>query len=383
MQLAPLKIPIYLFDKNKIIGKKLLATGNGHCNIHNQSLSPSCYQSSSFSPKEIHTILKNFDFNAFKRFCEKIGLFLEIKENGKAYPISSSAKSVLEIFMPLLESVTLKLEEEILSISQTADTYCLQSPKDTYTFTHVILACGSEAMPKLGGSDKGLKLVKSLNLEILPTYPSLVPLKINSPKLQNLSGIKLKANITLMEANKSIYQTYDDLLFTSYGISGFGVLDTSSYLYQAKNPKILLDLLPAFSAKSLENIFLNLIKSYPNKNATEILSGLLHPKLALHLVKNLKLQLTNTKTIKQTLYALKNLTLDSPSLYGFDSAEVSGGGVSAREINTTSFECQKFKNLYIIGEMLDIVGNRGGYNLAFTWASAWNCAKAIQSTLKT
>ena len=285
--------------------------------------------------------------------------------------------------MPLLESVTLKLEEEILSISQTADAYCLQSPKDTYTFTHVILACGSEAMPKLGGSDKGLKLVKSLNLEILPTYPSLVPLKINSPKLQNLSGIKLKANITLMEANRSIYQTYDDLLFTNYGISGFGVLDASSYLYQAKNPKILLDLLPTFSAKSLENIFLNLIKSYPNKNTTEILSGLLHPKLALHLVKNLKLQLTNTKTIKQTLYALKNLTLDSPSLYGFDSAEVSGGGVSAREINTTSFECQKFKNLYIIGEMLDIVGNRGGYNLAFAWASAWNCAKAIQSTLKT
>ncbi|EFR48919.1 flavoprotein family protein [Helicobacter canadensis MIT 98-5491] len=274
------------------------------------------------------------------------------------------------------------MEEEILNINQTTHSYCLQSPKDIYAFTHVILACGSEAMPKLGGSDKGLKLAKSLNLEILPTYPSLVPLKVISPKLQNLSGIKLKANITLMEANKALYQTYNDLLFTNYGISGFGVLDTSSYLYQAKNPKILLDLLPTFSTKSLENIFLNLIKAYPNKNATELLSGLLHPKLALHLTQNLKLQLTNTKTIKQTLYALKNLTLDSPSLYGFDNAEVSGGGVSAKEINTTSFECQKLKNLYIIGEMLDIVGNRGGYNLAFAWASAWNCAKAIQNTLK-
>lgn len=284
--------------------------------------------------------------------------------------------------MPLLSQTTLKLQEEILSIRQSAHSYHLQSAHDSYTFSHVILACGSEAAPKLGGSDKGLALAKSLNLEILPTYPSLVPLKVDSPKLQALSGIKIKARITLKDSTTTLYQTCDDVLFTSYGISGFGVLDASSHLHKAKNPKILLDLLPNFSEKSLENALLNLIKSYPNKSTSAILSGLLHPKLALHLTQNLKLQITNTKTLKQTLYALKNLTLDSPSLHGFDNAEVSGGGISAKEINLKSLESKKFKNLYIIGEILDIVGDRGGYNLAFAWASAWACAKAIRNALQ-
>ncbi len=288
---------------------------------------------------------------------------------------------MLEIFTPLLNQTTLKLQEEILSIRKTDHSYYLQSTQDSYTFSHVILACGSEAAPKLGGSNKGFTLAKSLNLKILPTYPSLVPIKINSLKLQGLSGIKIKAKITLKDSTIILYQTYNDVLFTSYGISGFGVLDTSSYLHQAKSPKIILDLLPNFPEKSLENTLLNLIKRYPNKNTSEILSGLLHPKLALHLTQNLKLQITNTKTLKQTLYALKNLTLDSPSLHGFDNAEVSGGGISAKEISPISFESKRFKNLYIIGEMLDIVGDRGGYNLAFAWASAWGCAKAIHNAL--
>lgn len=382
--LASLKIPLILFDKNKTLGKKLLATGNGHCNIHNKNLKHSYYQSTSFTPQEIQTILNNFDYFAFEKHCKKIGLFLECKDNGKIYPASSSAKSVINIFESLLKEshISLKLQEEILSLSYKGESFCLQSTQNSYTFSHVILACGSEASPKLGGSDKGLLLAQKLGLEILPTYPSLVPLKLNSTAINNLSGIKIKANITLKDDDATLFKTYDDILFTNYGVSGFGILDLSSYLHQTKNPKIILDLLPNFSSQQLEKSLIYLIKSYPNRSTKEILSGFIHPKLAQLLSENLKLKITNTKTIKHTIYTLKNLLLDSPSYYGFESAEVSGGGVSGNEISKQTFESKKFKNLYLIGEMLDIVGNRGGYNLAFAWASAWACTKAISTHLE-
>ncbi|MDE5926702.1 MAG: aminoacetone oxidase family FAD-binding enzyme, partial [Helicobacter sp.] len=242
----------------------------------------------------------------------------------------------------------------------------------------VVLACGSEAAPKLGGSDKGLELVKSLGLEIVQTYPSLVSLKLESPLIRALSGVKIKAKLTLKKANQTLAEVLGDVLFTDYGISGFGVLDLSSFVRLEEDLQVILDFLPNFEERDLENQLANLAKTYPKRNLVVLLSGFLNPKIAKAFAQNFSWNPKNTKQLKQLVFKLKNFELHKPLLKGFENAEVSGGGVSGKEINPKSLESKKCPNLYIIGEMLDIVGNRGGYNLAFAFASAWVCARAVR-----
>lgn len=384
MALLSFGIPVALFEKNKNLGKKLLATGNGRCNIHNQNLNIRHYQTSSFDSQSIQSILQSFDFKAFLKTCQKFGIALEICEDGRAYPLSNSAKSVVEIFTDCLrdsENFEMYLETEILGLHKTQEGFLLQSNQGEEVYPYVVLACGSEAAPKLGGSDKGLQLAEGLGLEIIQTYPALVPLIVESRFASSLSGIKIKAKLTLKKDNKILKSVLGDLLFTDEGISGFGVLDISSDVRLERDLKVVLDFLPFLEERTLESQLANLIKSYPNRNPAILLSGFLHPKIAKAFAQSFTWNLKNTKELKQCVFRLKNFELKNPIPKGFESAEVSGGGVSGKEINPKTMESKKHKNLYIIGEMLDVVGDRGGYNLAFAFSSAWVCAQAIRNAL--
>ncbi len=376
--LAKYNIKTIIFEKNKILGKKLLATGNGRCNIHNANTNANEFQSSSFLTNELESILNSFDFKAFEKICKNLGLLLTKTENQKIYPLSNSAKSVLMIFEKHLQQAkNLKIlcENEVTKIANFKNGFQLETNnKELHICTHLILACGSQAHPKLGGSAKGLALAKSLQLEILQPYPSLTPLNCNIKSKEQISGVKINAKITLKDSIKILAQTTNDVLFTSYGISGFGVLDISSYCKTKKNLEIILDLLPTLSLQELENHFLH--KHNANLSLESILCGILPPKLAKYFMQNFNFT-NNTKHIKQLCFLLKNFNLKNIIPYGFEMAEVSGGGVSVKEIDAKTFASKKIKNLFIIGEMLDIVGNRGGHNLAFAWASAWHCAQAI------
>ena len=375
-------IPVVLFEKNKILGKKLLATGNGRCNIHNQHTNAKHYQSSSFSTQDIQSILEKFSFQAFCKFCQKLGIALEIQEDGRVYPLSNSAKSVLEVFTNFLiesQNFAMRLESEILELQPTQEGFLRKDTQGEAVYPYVVLACGSEAAPKLGGSDKGLKLAQGLGLEILQTYPSLVPLNMESKWLSSLSGVKITAKLTLKKENQALKTLLGDVLFTNYGISGFGVLDISSFMQLMPNLKIILDFLPNLGEKALENQLVSLVKSYLNRNLASLLSGFLHPKIAKAFAQNFPCNPKNTKQLKQLVFQLKNFEIHNPSLKGYEFAEVSGGGVSGKEINPKTMESKKHKNLYLVGEVLDIVGNRGGYNLAFAFSSAWVCAEAIRA----
>ncbi len=375
-------IPVALFEKNKNLGKKLLATGNGRCNIHNYNTNVKHYQTSTFDTKVIQNILQNFDFKAFLRICQKLGIALEIQEDGRVYPLANSAKSVLEVFSDLLRgfcNFEMYLETEILGLHKVQGGFLLQSHQEERIYPCVVLACGSEAAPKLGGSDKGLRLAKSLGLEIAQTYPTLVPLSVESKLLVPLNGVKIKAKLTLKKDNHILKTILGDVLFTDYGISGFGVLDISIAVQLEQDLRVVLDFLPLLEEKTLENQLAYLVKTYPNRNLVTLLSGFLHPKIAQAFVQNFTWNLKNTRELKQFVFQLKNFELKNPTLKGFENAEVSGGGVSGKEINPKTMESKKYKNLYIIGEMLDVVGERGGYNLAFAFSSAWVCAQAIRN----
>ena len=376
-------LPIYLFEKNRVLGKKLLASGNGRCNIHNLNTHVSCYQSSSFNSRAIQYILGNLSFLEFEKCCKKLGLLLTQQSDGRVYPNSQSAKSVLEIFSLKLEEgkVRIHLEEEILKIYRDSKNFFVQSSKGTYQSTYLILACGSEAHPKLGGSNKGLELAKSLGLEITQTYPSLVPLKLDTYSLRELSGVKLKVKITLKVNAKIEKEVVDDLLFTPYGISGFGVLDISSQIKKSQNNVLIIDFLPNFEEEFLEQTMLKLHKSFPQRSLLHLLNGFLPPKFAKVFMGVLKIKQCDRKNIKKLIFYLKNWEFKNPKPQGFENAEVSGGGISANSLKIDTLESKTIRGLYIIGEMLDVVGDRGGYNLAFAWASARVCAESLKNCI--
>ncbi|MBX7490833.1 aminoacetone oxidase family FAD-binding enzyme [Helicobacter turcicus] len=378
-------IPVVLFEKNKILGKKLLATGNGRCNIHNIHTDSTHFQSASFRQKDLQHILQNYPFIAFAKTCQNLGLLLESKEDGRVYPLANSAKSILEIFTHTLNTnpnLQIALNTEITAITPKDSSFLLQSQNNSTCFDILILACGSQAAPKLGGSDKGEKFAQNLGLKLYPSYPSLVPIRLDSTLISSLSGIKIKAKLTLKKNEQILAETLDDVLFTDYGISGFGVLDISSFMQTQKNFTLFLDFLPNLTSKTLENALQNTLKHQPKISIETLLCGFLHPKIAKAFVTHLHPNPNNTKHLKQFIFTLKNFLCENPRLKDFESAEVCGGGVSGKEIHPNTMESKNYKNLYIIGEMLDIVGNRGGYNLAFAWASAHACAKAVLSQIK-
>ncbi|MCI5969402.1 aminoacetone oxidase family FAD-binding enzyme [Helicobacter sp.] len=383
MLLSLHNIPITLFEKNKILGKKLLATGNGRCNIHNTHTNSTHFQSTSFLQKDLQNILQNYPFNAFAKTCQTLGLHLHTQENGKAYPLSNSAKSVLEIFTHTLNAnpnLQIHLNTEITAITKSDSNFLLHSHNHTTSFKTLILACGSQAAPKLGGSNKGEILAKQLNLKHHQAYPALVPIRLDST-FDCLSGVKIKAQLTLKENTQILAQTLDDVLFTNYGISGFGALDISSFIQMRKNLTLLLNFLPNLTPKTLENALQNTLKNHSKIPLETLLGGFLHPKIAQMFAGHFNFNPNNTKQRKQFIFTLQNFPCKNPHFKDFESAEVCGGGISGMEINPNTMESKKHKRLYIIGEMLDIVGNRGGYNLAFAWASAYICAKAVLGKL--
>ncbi|WP_281267873.1 aminoacetone oxidase family FAD-binding enzyme [Helicobacter valdiviensis] len=378
--LASSGFKVSIYEKNKILGKKLQATGNGRCNIHNTHLNSTNYHSSTLTSQEIKKIFENFSYKQFNKKCLELGLLLKAQEDGRVYPISQSAKSVMEVFNFFIQKYQIKvfLEQEIKTVEKYKDKYILNHNKSKL-LDFLILSCGSEAHSKLGGSDSGFVLAKSLGINVVKTYPALVPLECQFKFLEELSGNKIEAKITLRQNNKIQKEIVGDVLFTNYGLSGFGILDIS--LFIKEGCEIVLDFFPTLELKELENIFIIWSKCEKNKKLEEILVGIINPKMAKIFSKMLKDSIVHTKSLKQMAYLLKNFIIKNPKLRGFEGAEVSGGGVSFLEVSM-DFESKQYSNLFIVGEMLDIVGDRGGYNLAFVWASATICCNHIVKIAK-
>ncbi|MDA3967252.1 aminoacetone oxidase family FAD-binding enzyme [Helicobacter sp. WB40] len=369
-------LDITIFEKNKTIGKKLLASGNGKCNIHNTNGSSSDYASSSLDKNQIQKIINKFTYSDFYKLCSKLGLPL-IAEGSKVYPMSYSAKSVLEVFQLSLEEVHIRCNEEIIDIKLDKN-YKIKSNKQEYEYDFVVVSCGSNAHERLGGSDSGYRLGQKLGFQLVDTYPVLTPLKCKQV-FCDLNGLKVFSKITLKDKNIKIIEIDGDLLFTNYGVSGFGILDISYYLNLCEIPSFSVDLLPNISKEALEKILINSIKTYKNASLCEILSGIVNPKLAKYLTNNKK---SDIKSIKNIVYAIKNLQITPELTQEANNAEVCGGGISFECINIDTFESKKYKNLYIIGEVLDIVGKRGGHNLAFAWSGAYICANSIKKRMQ-
>jgi predicted Rossmann fold flavoprotein len=367
---------VHLFEQNNRCAKKILVSGNGRCNISNKNLSVNDFFGE--NPAFVAFGVQEFGFGAFEKFVNSLGLMLETKEDGRAYPLSNEAKSVAKIYEEVAKilGVHFHLESKITDIKKLLSEY-----------DSVIVATGSEAASHLGANADGYNFAKEFGHTLIPTYPSLVQLHINSSLPNKMSGAKLNAEVTLLLNHKKVTTVFGDVLFTNYGVSGFAILDISQMasvaLMNYEAVDISINLLPSFNMQLLAAHIAKVAANVPELTVLEILSGLIPLKIAQVLLESLEINPTtkaaqiHTKIAKKIANAMLNWRFEVSDTHGFRHAEVSGGGINTLEINPKTMESLKQKNLYFCGEVLDVVGRRGGYNFAWAWASAYLAAKDI------
>jgi predicted Rossmann fold flavoprotein len=379
---------VTVFEANDRIGKKILASGNGRCNITNTRLGTGDYFGS--DPAFVSFALNEFGFARFKKFCTSIGLLLQTREDGRTYPLSNTAGSVVTALQEQARTlgVTFVCGAPVTRVKQEENGFALQCGETVSDGYDSLLVCtGSEAAPQLGSNGSGYVIAESFGHTLCPTYPSLVALELESPFHHKMSGVKQEAEVTLYIDGKAEQKVRGDILFTRYGISGFAILDISREASEAlmyfRQVKIGLKLLPDFERQSLGEQIAQLCKSVPDYTIETVLGGLLSAKIVRFLLESCnvgpatKASELSTKTVKKIAGALCDWRFDVSGTHGFKHAEVSGGGVATEEIDPKTMESKKVKGLYFAGEVLDVVGRRGGYNLHFAWASGYLAGRAM------
>ncbi len=381
-------LQIDIFDNNNGIGKKILASGNGRCNISNTNLDFTNYigENNSF----VKYSLNQFTFNSFEKFCKSIGLLLDIKEDGKVYPLSNEAKSVVGLLEKTIESlkINLILETKIEDIKKEKEKFILKSENKKFEgYDKVLVSSGLGAAPQLKATQDGLDIASTFGHSFNPTYPSLVGLHTDFQYNHKIQGVKKESLVTLFIDGQKEVEIKGDVLFTKYGVSGFAILDLSQYavyplsLYQ--DVQISINLFPEKNRNEVLGMIESLFKTLPEEEIVSLLTGIISNKLAPILLdinkidKQVKAKDITAKQIRALVNTLTNWRMKITDTQGFKHAEASGGGIRVDEVDERSFESKKCKGLYFAGEVLDIVGNRGGYNLQFAWASGYLSGKNL------
>ena len=371
-----------LLEQNSKVGKKILVSGNGKCNIDNRYIDKRRFHSQ--NPSFVEEVLEGYDFSVVEKFFTSLGLELTEGKEGKMFPLSLQASSVVE----LLEYEAKKAGVEIVcdctvnSIDKNSDLFTVLTTQGTKTSEQLLLANGSPAAPQLGGSDSGYAFPTKLGHTLIPRHPSLVQLCSEETWVKTCAGVKVAGVAKLYANGEYITEREGDLLFTNYGISGLAILDlsreVSTRLASFDYCELSLDLMPKYSKEKLTNLLLGRIQSNSEKPIGLWLQGIINKKL-IHIIleqSKCKAKLENNlnrKEINKIVHSIKNLKLSISDTKGFKGAEVSTGGIDTKEVNPQNMESKIVPNLFFAGEILDVDGDRGGFN--FHWA--WVCGLRV------
>ncbi len=363
---------VKIIERNPKCGKKLLLTGNGHCNFWNEDQTIEHYHSQ--NKTNLQTIL-NQATNFVLPFFESLGIIAK-KKNGYYYPMSNQAISILNALTKTAERMDVEfLTDTYVKEIQKEEKFTIITSKKTYIADAIILATGSKACSKTGSDGNGYELAKKLGHHIIDVLPSLVQIKGTRTDYKDWEGVRTDVTLTLMEKNTIRKVETGELQCTNYGISGICVYNLSGLvaqgLHQGTEEKILINFAPWFQndkksfAKWLQEQSLE-------KPISDVLDGFLNYKLGNYLQKIANIK-KDTKKEQINFYDLASLILEFPfevkETNGFENAQVCSGGIPLDEINPETMESKIVKNLYLVGELLDVNGDCGGYNLGFAWMS--------------
>ena len=378
---------VIVLEKNKSCLKKLLITGNGHCNYFNDVFNANCYTSS--SKDLLNEIINDESKQLLIDFYNSIGLVPRIK-NGYYYPYSNQAYAVLNALMKEIKVKGIKVEEEVeVKKINYKDIFLIETNKESYKADKLIIATGSKAAPKTGSTGDGYIFAKSFNHNVNSIYPALVQLVTDDKYLHELDGVRADAKVTLLIDNNCLQSEIGEIQFTNYGLSGICIynlsLDINKYLNNS-DVKIRINLFTGLGINKkdeLDNYLTKQNNKLKNRTIVELLEEVLNYKIVNMLFKKHKIanDITYDKILKQDkdnlLNDLVSYEVKVTGTKDFDNAQVCSGGIDLNEIDINSFESKIIPGLYFVGELLDVTGKCGGYNISFAILSGIKAGKNI------
>lgn len=375
---------VVLIEKKDRILKKVLVTGNGQCNYTNIYATSNNYHSVLNENKKnriIDNIFKEYSPNSVISFFKTLGIEPYVKSNGKTYPNSLQASSIVDSIRLKLESLnaTIYTNEMVVGYKKKDDFYEIITNNQKISAKIVVITTGSKSY--LDFLDESMYL-KDFSLTSLT--PAIVQLKTSKESVQGLEGIKLDVNLKLFESDKFIREDNNEILFTPYGVSGPAVFNLSvNYSLKKGHYYFIADLLPKYDKKELLYFLKNRRDTLYYLMLSDFLTGLFNKKLGQKLLKKSNIEKLNVYTyelsdenIDLLVKNIKEYRIDIEDTNGFKNCQVVAGGINLDEINL-DFSSKKYENLYILGEVLDIHGDCGGYNLQYCFSAALYLADVI------
>ena len=385
-------VDVVVLERLDRIGKKILATGNGKCNFSNELLSPRKYN----NPDFVHFLFKRFGYTETINFFEDLGLISKVLNEGRTYPVTEAASSLLEVLRQEMErlGINLKLSTEVKKINQVDNKYYLECNDSVIDADFVVLATGGKASSVLGSNGSGYNLLKNYKVFVNKPLPGLVGLKVDNNYMKSLDGLRIKGVLTIFEkkTKKVFWQEAGEIQFKSDGISGIVTMNATTYLNRRNDGYnkylLMLDLLPDMSEESLMKYFIHKQVHCGNEVIESLFTGLLQRMLAVKIIKENKFEFTKfikeltKKDLNKIIKSIKNFELNIKDTYDFDKAQVTIGGVDVKEVKKETLELFKLPNIYVVGELLDIDGECGGYNLQWAWTSGYIAGVDIVKKVK-
>lgn len=380
---------VLILERNNRVGKKILATGNGRCNYTNINLTIDNYHG---DRDFVNSAISQFNVEKTIDYFERLGITPAIEDNGKVFPLSFQSSAVLDVLRYKMEEEAIEIitDAHVSDIKKNKNFLVSLKDKSIYQGDKVIIATGGMALPSSGSDGTGYSLCKKLGHSVVDIFPGLVQLKLQSEFLKALDGVKFIGVAGIYIDGKLILEDSGDILFTSYGISGPPILQLSrtalGYLNKGKQVNLKVSIIITKTVVELREYLIDRFNNMPNRIVELSLIGLINKRLIIPILKEINID-KNKKVSELSLDEINKLaniliawefTVTGSQSWG--NAQVTAGGINTNEIKKDTMESKLVDGVYIVGELLDIDGDCGGFNLQWAWSSGYIAGKDAANT---
>ncbi|MDF9867151.1 putative Rossmann fold flavoprotein [Bacilli bacterium PM5-3] len=367
---------ILIIEQNDDILKKLALSGNGRCNLTNNKNLKDFLQHLD-NKKYLYNIIKEFEPKKIIKYFTNLGVELKEEDNNRIFPKSNKAQTIIDALKKELINTEINLNEKVEEVENKNNIFIVTTNKNVYKSTKLLLACGGISYPELGNNIENYNLALSLNHSLVKLKPQECSINVKMP-LPDLMGVSLEnIEITIKDNDKHLQVLNGDVLFTHYGLSGPGILNSSFSINNATSDKILISL-SLFNKKydGIKKVIHDEITNNPTKNIKTLLkkelpNSLINYLLNKHNIIDVNNAYLKKDTINNLAHDLSSFTFEFKSFYKPQYAFLTGGGINLKEINPKTLESKLVPNLYLGGEMIDICGELGGYNITIALACGY------------
>lgn len=375
---------VTLFEKNEKLGKKIYITGKGRCNLTNACDVEELFSNMVTNKNFLYSSFYSFTNDMAMEFFEELGCKIKVERGNRVFPVSDKSSDVIFALNREMKrlGIMVLLDTEVSNIlikdGQAKGVYC---GKKEYPSDAVIVATGGLSYPSTGSTGDGYEFAREAGHKVTECRPSLVPFNIEGDICPKLQGLSLRnCGVTVYDEKKKRYEDFGELLFTHFGISGPTIISASAYvgkILQKKTCRVVIDLKPALSKEQLDHRILRDFEKNQNKQFKNVLNELLPKKLIPVMIKlsgidpEKKVNIITKQERQCLVNSIKEFTLQATGLRSFQEAIITQGGISVKEINPSTMESKLVKDLYFVGEVLDLDAVTGGFNLQIAWSTGY------------